>query len=100
MITVDIKTLISRLGPFCTRALEGAAGLCVGRSHYEVTVEHLLAKFLEEPQSDILSSCGSSTSTPARCGRRSSSASKGTGPGTPGSRSSLPPFSNGSRKDG
>ena len=53
MITVDIKTLISRLGPFCTRALEGAAGLCVGRSHYEVTVEHLLAKFLEEPQSDI-----------------------------------------------
>jgi len=53
MITVDIKTLISRLGPSCTRALEGAAGLCVGRSHYEVTVEHLLAKFLEEPQSDI-----------------------------------------------
>ncbi len=53
MITVDIKTLISRLGPFCTRALEGAAGLCVGRSHYEVTVEHLLVKFLEEPQSDI-----------------------------------------------
>ena len=40
-------------GPFCTRALEGAAGLCVGRSHYEVTVEHLLAKFLEESQSDI-----------------------------------------------
>ena len=53
MITVDIKTLISRLGPFCTRALEGAAGLCVGRSHYEVTVEHLLSKCLEEPQSDI-----------------------------------------------
>lgn len=53
MITVDIKTLISRLGPFCTKALEAAAGLCVARSHYEVTVEHLLARFLDEPRSDI-----------------------------------------------
>ncbi len=53
MITVDIKTLLSRLNPFCTRALEGAAGLCVSRTHYEVTVEHFLAKLLEEPQSDL-----------------------------------------------
>ncbi len=53
MITVDIKTLLNRLNPFCTRALEGAAGLCVSRTHYEVTVEHLLSKLLEEPQSDL-----------------------------------------------
>lgn len=53
MITVDIKTLLNRLNPYCTRALEGAAGLCVSRTHYEVTVEHLLAKLLEEPQSDL-----------------------------------------------
>ncbi|HEY5995430.1 MAG TPA: type VI secretion system ATPase TssH [Candidatus Deferrimicrobiaceae bacterium] len=53
MITVDIKTLLGRLNPFCTRALEGAAGLCVSRTHYEVTVEHMLAKILEEPQSDV-----------------------------------------------
>jgi type VI secretion system protein VasG len=53
MITVDIKTLLGRLNPFCTRALEGAAGLCVSRTHYEVTVEHVFAKILEEPQSDV-----------------------------------------------
>ena len=53
MITVDIKTLLSRLNPYCSRALEGAAGLCVSRTHYEVTIEHLLSKLLEEPQSDL-----------------------------------------------
>jgi type VI secretion system protein VasG len=53
MITVDIKILLNRLNPYCTRALEGAAGLCVSRTHYEVTVEHLLAKLLDEPQSDL-----------------------------------------------
>lgn len=53
MLTVDIKSLLNRLTPHCTRALEGAAGLCVSRTHYEVTVEHLLAKLLEEPQGDL-----------------------------------------------
>jgi len=53
MLTVDIKNLLKRLNPLCTRALEGAAGLCVSRSHYEVTVEHLFAKLLEEPQGDL-----------------------------------------------
>ena len=53
MITVDIKSLLSLLNPYCTRSLEGAAGLCVSRTHYEVTVEHLIAKLLEEPQADL-----------------------------------------------
>ena len=53
MITVDIKTLLGRLNPFCTRVLEGAAGMCVSRTHYEVTVEHMFARILDEPQSDI-----------------------------------------------
>lgn len=53
MLTVDIKNLLSRLTPHCTRALEGAAGLCVSRSHYEVTVEHLLAKLMEDPGGDL-----------------------------------------------
>ena len=53
MLTVDIKTLLNRLNPHCTRSLEAAAGLCVSRAQYEVTVEHLLAKLLEEPQSDL-----------------------------------------------
>jgi len=53
MITVDIKSLLSRLNPYCTRSLEAAAGLCVSRTHYEVAVEHMFAKLLEEPQADI-----------------------------------------------
>jgi len=53
MVTVDIKSLLGRLNPYCTRSLEAAAGLCVSRTHYEVTVEHFFAKVLEEPQSDL-----------------------------------------------
>jgi len=53
MITVDIKSLLIHLNPFCTNALQSAAGLCVSRAHYEVTVEHFLVKFLDEPQSDL-----------------------------------------------
>jgi len=53
MITVDIKSLLGRLNAYCTRCLEAAAGYCVSRTHYEVTVEHLLAKLMEEPQSDL-----------------------------------------------
>jgi len=53
MLTVDIKNLLKRLNSLCTCALEGAAGLCVSRSHYEVTVEHLFMKLLEEPQGDL-----------------------------------------------
>ncbi|MDY6950443.1 MAG: type VI secretion system ATPase TssH [Thermodesulfobacteriota bacterium] len=53
MITVDIKSLLGRLNAHCTRCLEAAAGYCVSRTHYEVTVEHILAKLLEEPQSDL-----------------------------------------------
>ncbi|NIO09322.1 MAG: type VI secretion system ATPase TssH [Deltaproteobacteria bacterium] len=53
MISVDIKSLLGRLNPYCTRSLEAAAGLCVSRTHYEVAVEHMLAKLLEDPQSDV-----------------------------------------------
>ena len=49
----NIRNLLNRLNPVCTRALEGAAGVCVSRSHYEVTVEHLLARLLEEPLCDV-----------------------------------------------
>jgi type VI secretion system protein VasG len=53
MLTIDIKNLLARLNPLCTRALEGAAGSCISRSHYEVTVEHLFAKLLEETEGDL-----------------------------------------------
>jgi type VI secretion system protein VasG len=53
MLTVDIRSLLGRLNPFCSRCLEAAAGLCVSRSHYEVTLEHFLAKILDDAQVDL-----------------------------------------------
>lgn len=53
MLTANLTSLLDRLNPHCTRALEGAAGACVARTHYEVTVEHLFARLLEEPDGDI-----------------------------------------------
>ncbi|MBM4133866.1 MAG: type VI secretion system ATPase TssH [Nitrospira sp.] len=53
MILVELKPLISRLNPYCTQALEGAAGLCLSRSNYEVTVEHFFSKLLEDLQADF-----------------------------------------------
>ena len=49
----NIKGLISRLNPYCTRALEAASGLCVNRSHYEVAVEHMLLQVLDDTQADL-----------------------------------------------
>ncbi len=49
----NLKSLISRLSRHLTRALESAAGLCVTRGNYEVTVEHLLSVLLADAQGDI-----------------------------------------------
>ena len=53
MVTVELKALLTRLNSYCTRTLEAAAGLCVSRGNYEVTIEHLLVKFLEDPAYDV-----------------------------------------------
>ena len=53
MVSVDLKSLVTRLNRFSTRALEAAAGLCVSRTNYEVTVEHLLYQILEASSSDL-----------------------------------------------
>ncbi len=69
MISKDVKRLLLKLNDPMTRALEGAAGLAVGRGHYEVTVEHLLLKLLEENTGDaplVLSRLGAD---PGRVGK-------------------------------
>jgi len=48
-----MRSLVRRLNPTCNRALEGAAGLAVSAEHYEVTVEHVLIKLLEDETSDL-----------------------------------------------
>jgi type VI secretion system protein VasG len=50
---VDIKGLLRKLNRTGTRALEGAAGLCVSRTHYEVTVEHVLLQLVEDSAADV-----------------------------------------------
>jgi type VI secretion system protein VasG len=50
---VDMKALIGRLNHPCKKALESAAALCVQNTHFNVEVEHFLAKLLDTPESDI-----------------------------------------------
>lgn len=53
MITIDLKSLVGKLNESCRTALEGAAGLCLARTHYNVEIEHWILKLLELPDSDI-----------------------------------------------
>jgi type VI secretion system protein VasG len=52
-MTVNLKSLISKLDGTCRRAMEGAAGLCVSRTNYDVEIEHLLLKLIETSNTDV-----------------------------------------------
>ena len=52
-MAVNLKSLIARLNDACRSALEGAAGLCLSRTNYDVEPEHLLLKLVEAPDTDI-----------------------------------------------
>ncbi len=51
-MSVNLKSLIARLNETMRLALEGAAGLCLVRTHYDIEIEHVLAKLLEIPSTD------------------------------------------------
>jgi type VI secretion system protein VasG len=53
MIQVDLKQLLGRLNAYSRRSLETAAGLCVSRGNYEVTIEHLLLVMADDAQRDV-----------------------------------------------
>ena len=53
MVSVNLKSLVGRLNAEARRALEGAAGLCLSRTHYNVEIEHWLLKLLEVPGSTM-----------------------------------------------
>ena len=53
MIALDLKTLVGRMNALARRQLEGAAGLTLSRSHYNVEIEHVLLKLIELQNSDI-----------------------------------------------
>jgi type VI secretion system protein VasG len=52
-MNVNLKSLIGRLNDTCRSALEGAAGLCLSRTNYDVEVEHFLLKLVETPDTDL-----------------------------------------------
>jgi type VI secretion system protein VasG len=53
MAAINLKTLVNKLNPICKRALEGAAGLCLSRTNYNVEIEHWLLKLLEPADTDL-----------------------------------------------
>jgi type VI secretion ATPase, ClpV1 family len=52
-MAINLRALVARLNTACRGAMEGAAGLCLWRTHYDVEIEHLLLKLLEVDNSDI-----------------------------------------------
>jgi len=52
-MNVNLKSLVGRLNDTCRGALEGAAGLCLSRTNYDVEIEHILAKLLEQDDTDL-----------------------------------------------
>ena len=52
-MALNLRALIARLNTTVRGAMEGAAGLCMSRGHYEVEVEHVLSKLMEVENSDI-----------------------------------------------
>ena len=53
MAAIDLKSLVGKLNAPCRRALEGAAGLTLSRSQFNVEIEHWLVKLLEDERSDV-----------------------------------------------
>ncbi len=56
-MNVNLKSLVGRLNDTCRSALEGAAGLCLSRTNYDVEIEHILAKLLEQEDTDLHKIC-------------------------------------------
>lgn len=53
MVAIDLQSLVGRLNPQTRRALEGAAGLALSRTHYDCEIEHWLVKLAEPADGDV-----------------------------------------------
>lgn len=53
MVIVDIKRLTKLLNKFCLDSLNKAAGMCLSRRDYEITVEHALLAMVDSTNADI-----------------------------------------------
>ncbi|MDH5228713.1 MAG: type VI secretion system ATPase TssH [Gammaproteobacteria bacterium] len=54
MANLDIRALIGKLNNYSKQILEQAAGVCVSKSQYEVTVEHFLLQCMEHDDGDVV----------------------------------------------
>jgi type VI secretion system protein VasG len=52
-MNVNLKSLVARLNEICQSALQGAAGLCLSRTNYDIELEHLFVKLLEVSDTDL-----------------------------------------------
>jgi type VI secretion system protein VasG len=52
---VNLKSLIGKVNSTTRGALEGAAGLCLARTHYDIEIEHYLMKLMDVPDGDFAS---------------------------------------------
>ena len=52
-MNVNLKSLVGRLNDTCHSALDNGVGLCVSRTNYDVEIEHILAKLLEQDDTDL-----------------------------------------------
>lgn len=50
---LNLKALIGKLDHSARAALEGAAGLCLSRTHYDIEIEHYLTKLLDSTENDL-----------------------------------------------
>jgi type VI secretion system protein VasG len=49
----SVKPLVQKFADLTRQSMEGAAGLCLSRTNYEVEIEHFLTKVLENKTSDV-----------------------------------------------
>src|SRR5579872_7001827 len=52
-MATNLRAVIGKLNPTSRNALEGAAGLCLSRTHYDVEIEHFLMKLLDSSSDDL-----------------------------------------------
>ena len=49
----NLKALIGKLEHSGASAMEGAAGFCLSRTHYDIEIEHYLMKLLDSTDDDF-----------------------------------------------
>ncbi len=52
-MNVQLETLIKKLNTVCHQSLQKAAELCVSNTNYNVELEHLILRLLEQTESDL-----------------------------------------------